>query len=102
MTRLPQSRALVLWVGSLRYPPIERSLTSPLSTRPSEPVSLSCSDPFAFLDSQYAGRSLANGLAEMEGRIRPENWHNIPKCVVEAVRYLLDAQKFDSGKIAQQ
>ena len=84
------------------YPPTERSLTMTLSTMLSELVSLSCSDPFAFLDSQYAGRSLANGLAEMESRIRPEDWHNIPKCVVEAVRYLLDAQKFDSGKIATQ
>ena len=35
----------------------------------------------------------------MEKQVRPEDWHNIPKCVVEAVRYLMDRIKFESGKI---
>ena len=33
--------------------------------------------------------------------INPDSWYNIPKCVVEAMKYLIQKQKFDSGKIDQ-
>ena len=37
----------------------------------------------------------------MEKPIRVEEWHNIPKCVCDAIKFLVEKQKFDSGKIAQ-
>ena len=38
----------------------------------------------------------------MDKPIRPEEWHNIPKCVCDAIKWLVDKQKYDSGKMQQQ
>ena len=35
----------------------------------------------------------------MDKPIRPEEWHNIPKCVCDAIKWLVDKQKYDSGKM---
>ena len=64
-------------------------------------VSLLLYNLLCYLDSQYSGKNIGNSfnLNEVERQIRPEDWHNIPKCVVEAVRFLMDRIKFESGKI---
>ena len=64
-------------------------------------VSDTFTNPFVLLDSQQEANSAAI-LNEAEKKIRPEDWHNIPKCVVEATRYLLDRQKFQDTKISHQ
>ena len=41
-------------------------------------------------------------MNDTEKSIRPEDWHNIPKCVVEATRFLLDKQKFLDTRMNHQ
>ena len=41
-------------------------------------------------------------LSSQDDPIKPELWHNIPKCVVDAFKFVLQKQKFDSGKLSQQ